>query len=171
MAIAQTYEPIATTTLGSTASSYTFSSIPSTFTDLVLVVNGLMNSDAGIQIRVNGDGSGTTNYSRVYMVGAAVNGARSGRDTNDSWIGLSYWGASSGSRIIARLNFMNYSNTSINKTVIVREDSPKGLSNGNNDSITQVGMYRSTSAITSITVLSGTFGVGSTFTLYGIKAA
>jgi len=41
MAAAQTYEPIANTTFGSTTSSYTFSSIPSTYTDLFLVISAL----------------------------------------------------------------------------------------------------------------------------------
>ena len=35
--MASTYTPIATTTFASTATSYTFSSIPTTYTDLVLV--------------------------------------------------------------------------------------------------------------------------------------
>lgn len=169
--MAATYEPIATTTLSSTASSYTFSSIPNTYTDLVLVVDALMTSDAGVQVRLNGEASNNTNHSRTYMVGATNYGATSGRDNNDSWIGMSFWGASSGRRIICRLNFMNYSNTTTYKPVLIRQDNPQGLSAGNNDTVAQIGMYRSTSAITSIAVLSGTFGVGSTFTLYGIKEA
>jgi hypothetical protein len=37
--MATTYEPIATTTLGTAAAFITFSSIPATYTDLRLVVN------------------------------------------------------------------------------------------------------------------------------------
>lgn len=163
-----TYEPIASVTLSSTASSYTFSSIPNTYTDLVLHINGLMNSSAGIQIRVNGDTG--TNYGRTYMAGASSLGAGSGRDSNDTWIGLSYWGATSGNRITGKINFMQYSNTAMNKTMIIRQDNPEG-NGGNTDTISQIGVWRSTAAITSITILSGTFGIGSTFTLHGIKAA
>jgi glycosyltransferase involved in cell wall biosynthesis len=39
-----TYEPIATTTLGSAAASITFSSIPATYTDLRLVIVGNLSS-------------------------------------------------------------------------------------------------------------------------------
>jgi hypothetical protein len=39
--MAITYEPIATTTLGSAAASVTFSSISGSYTDLVLVVTGI----------------------------------------------------------------------------------------------------------------------------------
>ena len=65
---------------------------------------------------------------------------------------------------------MNYSNTTTNKTVLAR---------GNRASsgvVAQVGMWGNTSAITSITIdnvdsASANFVAGSTFTLYGIKAA
>ena len=50
-----TYEPIATATLGTAANSYTFSSIPSTFTDLVLVVDVIEATANNYGIRINGN--------------------------------------------------------------------------------------------------------------------
>jgi hypothetical protein len=62
---------------------------------------------------------------------------------------------------------MNYSNTTTNKTALIR---------GNNAALftdATVGVWRSTAAITSITLASdgAAFDSGSTFNLYGIAAA
>ena len=57
MAAGSTYTPIATTTLGS-AGTITFSSIPSTYTDLVIVLNGNGSRVAGTDdtgLRLNSD--------------------------------------------------------------------------------------------------------------------
>ena len=42
--MASTYEPIATTVISGSPTSYTFSLIPQTFTDLVLIFNGKSNA-------------------------------------------------------------------------------------------------------------------------------
>ena len=68
------------------------------------------------------------------------------------------------------LQLMNYSNTTTYKTILSRTNA---AANGVDAT---VGLWRSTSAITSIEIgknsgMSGTFQIGSTFTLYGIKAA
>jgi len=65
-------------------------------------------------------------------------------------------------------NFMNYSNTTTFKTSISRA----GNAAGGTDLI--VGLWRNTAAITTILIdPSGatTFAIGTTYTLYGIKAA
>ena len=64
-----TYDPIATTTLGSAASTITFSSIPNTFTDLRLVLFGVTLNATGTynQIRFNNDTG--TNYSWTQLLG------------------------------------------------------------------------------------------------------
>ena len=63
-----TYEPIQTTTLGSAAASYTFSSIPSTYTDLKLVITGTsVGAYADIDLRFNSDTA--TNYSWTALAG------------------------------------------------------------------------------------------------------
>jgi hypothetical protein len=64
---------------------------------------------------------------------------------------------------------MNYKNTTNYKTTIGRGSSAANFADA------QVSLWRDTSAINSVTVLLGAgtsnFSVGSTFTLYGIKAA
>ena len=75
MAAGSTYTPIATTTLGSAATSYTFTSIPSTYTDLVLVGNLSSSSNTNISIRIYSDSG--TNYSNTYLTGVNGTGASS----------------------------------------------------------------------------------------------
>lgn len=159
-----TYEPIATTAL-SGLSSVTFNSIPNTYTDLVIVVAGAVNSgDQNLDMRLNSDTG--TNYSRTFLsnVGTA---AAAGRETNYSYITLdrySYFTTSQSNMII---NLLNYSNTTTNKTVLVRGNNPLVGTSG------VVGLWRSTAAISTVLMyLSGsTFANGSQATLYGIKAA
>ena len=79
-----TYEPIETQTLSSAAGSVTFTSIPQTYTDLVLVVNGRKDSSVSVDAfycRINGDGS--SNYSWTSVAGDGSS-AYSERTSNDS---------------------------------------------------------------------------------------
>jgi len=71
MAAGSTYTPIATTTLGSTTASYTFSSIPSTYTDLVLVVIGeaYFTSTNYINTGVQFNSDTGSNYAAHYLIG------------------------------------------------------------------------------------------------------
>ena len=56
--MAATYTPIATTTLGSAQSSYTFSSISSAYTDLILIYNGTVTATGkDVRFYYNGDNS------------------------------------------------------------------------------------------------------------------
>jgi hypothetical protein len=162
--MASTYEPIATQTLGSAASSVTFSSIPSTYTDLICVVNaGITSGIEDIALTFNGDTG--TNYSRTFMYGDGTS-AVSGRTSSAARISLGSFGSGviNGNNIFS---VMNYANSTTNKTVLSRGN------NTGNHTIAYVGLWRSTAAITSM--LLGTTGstwmAGSTFTLYGIKAA
>jgi hypothetical protein len=164
--MASTYTPIATTTLGSAAASYTFSSIPSTYTDLVLIVGNLTNSAANVfYLKING---ATSAYSTTYLIGDGTN-ATSSRSAAPAGIiiGGPIAGLSSTIPSTAIINVQNYANTTTYKTVISR------YSNSSTEATTSVGLYSSTSAVTSLTVLggSGNMQTGSTFTLYGIAAA
>ena len=162
-----TYEPISTQTLGSTTTTVTFSSIPQTYTDLVVVYQPKMiSATADIGMRYNSDTG--TNYSLTRLSG---NGSStfSTRGSNTSSIGDSYGFAGTAIDSVAIIHIMNYSNTTTYKTSLHRYNRAlSGL-----DAV--VGLWRSTSAITSVgfTAVDGTindFASGSTFTLYGIKA-
>ena len=66
MATGVAYHPIATTTVSSATSSITFSSIPQTYTDLVLIAYA-KDSNGYTDLRVNNDS--TSIYSRNFLYG------------------------------------------------------------------------------------------------------
>lgn len=160
--MSSTYEPIATTTLGSAVASYTFSSIPSGYTDLRLVFNGQTSADADWTIQFNSD-TGSL-YSCTYIQGYSV--AQSTRRSNDNQMYMGYLFASNQSTVTC--DVMNYANATTYKTSISR------VANGGGLVQSYVGLWRNTpAAINTIKVLcnGGNFNTGSTFTLYGIQAA
>ena len=166
--MAITYEPIATQTLASSAASVTFSSIPQTYTDLVLVMWTKPYSSSEGSIKLNWNSDTGSNYSNTHLTGESA-GAVSGRNTNATSIAVSTGNALNNPRQpIYITNIMNYSNTTTYKTSLTRTSESSAYVDA------WVGLWRSTSAITSITVnITYIFniGVGSTFTLYGIKSA
>ena len=169
MAAGSTYSTIATTTLGSAAASYTFTSIPSTYTDLVLIANGSTVSASNINLRVgNGSIDTGTNYSYTVLNGNGTS-ATSTRYSNQGQIQPSnedaYWNATVAGAMV--IHFQNYSNTTTNKTILSRANQAGlGVS-------AVVGLWRSTSAINQILFggASQNLVAGTTLTLYGIAAA
>ena len=164
MAAGNTYEAIATQTLGSAAASVTFSSIPSTYTDLVLVMNGVFNyTNTYYVMYYNGD-STLSNYSSIGMNGDGT----SALSESNGYIKLGFSNNAT-TPITAIINIQNYSNTATYKTNLIRFSNT-----ANFGSYAAVGLWRNTAAINSITIYSyygGMFNAGSTFTLYGIKSA
>ena len=159
-----TYEPIATTTLGSTASSVTFSSIPSTYTDLVVVSAPIGNGDAQVQLKFNNDSSAIYSYTILASNGASVVSARA---VQAAFIGTDYFFSVTTAGGITLINVMNYANTTTYKTALLRSN------NASKATMAIVGLWPSTAAINRIdlTATSSTFAAGSVFTIYGIKAA
>jgi len=164
MAAGSTYTPIATTTLASSTASYTFSSIPSTYTDLVVVVNATTAAGSDLTYRVNGDTG--TNYSSVYLYGTGSTPG-SARSLNASIGYTDYYGTPGTTPSVQIINFMSYASTSVYKPVLSRANRP---SSGVDLTIS---LWRSTAAINSITLTGQTSNLltGSTLTLYGIAAA
>jgi hypothetical protein len=163
--MAQTYTPIATTTLGSSVATYTFSSIPSTYTDLVFVVN--MGATAAFQdmtVIFNGDTAANYSFTRVGGNGSTTASARS---TGASNIRLDGNGPDTVITSTYLINVMNYANTTTYKTLVDK------FSRASGGVEATAGMWRSTAAITSVTfgMTSGSLLAGSIFTLYGILAA
>lgn len=162
MTAGSTYTPIATTTLGSAVPSYTFNSISSIYTDLILIANANVDVDNAIALQFNGDTA--SNYSRVRLYGNGTSGA-STKSSNDTELRFSA-GDANAQPCTWIHHIMNYASTAMNKTVLT--NSAQDLAELN------VGLWRSTSAINSIKILSvsgANFVIGSTFTLYGLAAA
>jgi hypothetical protein len=164
----KTYEPIATTTLGSAAADVTFSSITGSYTDLRMVFNGTSTaSNPALGIQINGETGAY--YSRTFLNGNGTSAA-SGRSSNATILNTIRLQTS---QTTVTWDFMNYSNTTTFKTIL------SAGANAANEVIRHVFLFRgvggsSTAAITSIKIISespNTFATGSTFTLYGIKAA
>jgi hypothetical protein len=168
--MASTYEKIATNTLGSAAASVTFSSITGSYTDLVLVMQIASSSSNTLFARFNGDSG--TNYSTTRLSGTGTS-AVSDRDSTSSIMALSNYAypLSTLGNTTHIFQVFNYSNTTTYKTAMCRANSAA-------DGVdATVNLWRSTSAITSVGISTNSFGAGlnlltgSTFTLYGIKAA
>lgn len=167
--MAITYTPLATTTLGSSQSTVTFSSISSSYTDLVLVASIVGTADSSVIFRFNNDS--TSLYSQTTMAGVGTSTVTTGRQSNEGRFLISEGtgiSTTNPSTLIASVN--NYSNTSTNKTFLSRWGVPSATYPGTQ---ALVGTYRSTSAISRIDLIafSANFNSGSTFTIYGIKAA
>jgi hypothetical protein len=173
MAAGSTYTPIATTTLGSAANSYTFSSIPSSYTDLVIVMNGTAATADVLVIQFNGDTA--NNYSTTSLQGTSGNTAVSQRQTTQARIVVGGFQDNMGTTVpsMVTINVFNYANTTTNKTAISRMNNFTDSTTASTGAT--VGLYRSTSAITSIKLALATgannLAIGTTFTLYGIAAA
>ena len=160
----QTYTPLATVTLASTASSVTFSSIPATYRDLIVVASYSVTSAANSLIRVNGDSG--ANYNMVMM-----NGNDGGSPTGStSYTGNEFyfsWSAAIPTNEIGTgvIQFLDYSATDKHKSGLIRHGSSREVT-------TFATRWANTTAISSISLTASatTYRVGSTFSLYGVIA-
>lgn len=169
--MAATYEPIATTTLGSAAATITFSSIPATYTDLRLVIIGTATTNGDYaQLRFNSDTA--TNYASAKLIG---NGTTASSGGNYAVTGMDFWGFSGTTGIsntipsMGTADIFSYAGFT-NKTVLMSNAIDK---NGSGAVSRQTGMWRGTSQINTIDIVNrlSTFAAGTTATLYGIKKA
>jgi hypothetical protein len=160
-----TYEPIASVTLGTAASTVTFSSIPGTYTDLILMLSGSLTSGTSVWgLQYNSDTAANYSWTSLRGDGSSATSARDSGSTRIlcGWIGTS--------QVTEIVHIMNYSNATTNKTNISRNNSTVASTYVS----ANVGLWRnSTVAINAITARtdSSTFATGSIFTIYGIKAA
>ena len=176
MPAGKTYENIGqTVTLGSNTLSYTFTNISQNYTDLILVGNTKASvTGAATSFRVNNLTS-VADYGHAYLSRSGAT-TYSGNEFNSAY-GVCQWfttpGTTDGCMFITE--FLNYTGTHHNKTYWSRATSlGSDSSYQGNDMIS--GTVNTTSAITSIKLsmqenASNTINAGSTFTLYGIKAA
>jgi len=169
--MALTYENIATTTLGSSTATITFSSIPATYTDLRLVFKGnCVSASRYIIYRFNSDSG--SNYGMTSMGGDGTGSGYSISRSSDTYLFTNnYSGASDTFPQLVTTDIFSYA-SSIFKTTLSEVSNDK---NGSGTIDRTVGCWRSTSAITSITIYYGgalaNIAAGATATLYGILAA
>lgn len=172
--MAITYEPIATQTLTSAQSTVTFSSIPAIFTDLVLVTSVFSSSASGWGMNFNSDVT-SANYGYIVSDGQGSS-VQTVRQTAPGRLQIGGWSIATGSTTkpsIGITNIFNYSNTTTFKQALTRSQVYNSTTGGGIDMFS--GVWKNTSAITSIAIsldsVSYNFSAGSTFALYGIKAA
>ena len=155
-----TYIALANVTLGSSSSSVTFSSIPGSYRDLVLIFNGTGSGTTG-NLRMTFNGSTLSNFTdaRMYNFNNSTGADTTGGDSLISLGALN-------NRQASVVQIMDYSATDKHKTYLFRGGA------------TAVGVgasanrWANTAAITSIVLVNtaGTIDSGSTFALYGIAS-
>lgn len=154
----QSMTPLATITLQSSTSQVTFSNIPNTYRDLVLIVEGTSNSPANAILYFNSDTT-SSNYSNRYMNGDGSGSGRSGVDSNGAYIGGIY----GSNRSINTITIFDYSATNKHKVRIGRLDvagSTVGM---------VTGRWASNAAVNTIqfTTSALTMSQGTSLSLYG----
>lgn len=158
-----TYVALATQTLGSAATSVTFSSISNSYTDLRIVLNVTASSLVNGRMQFNGDTSALYSTTVLYGSGSVAASTRQSGQ-NSIWLDNTDTGTN---WCVTTIDVMNYSNSTTFKTALIRGNAASSQVDAH------VGLWRNTNAITSLTLFpsSGTYSVGSTFSLYGIANA
>ena len=166
--MATTFQPLATTTLGSSAAEITFSGISSSYTDLVVVFTPILSNTFNVFLRINGVTTNTYNSERLMYTGASGTSASNTLINDGLWIGTGMTNAP----VAIMVNLPQYKNTSVIKTFTSQFAGANtgtryaGVCAGNQSS--------STVAISSITLRNNggdVFQTGTYATLYGILAA
>ena len=173
--MATTYVLISSNTLSSSAASVTFSSIPATYTDLVLKVSArgtYGNTYDNPTLIFNNDTSALYSGTGLRGTGSAAASLGSSGDTWN-WVYIYINGSTTTANSFGNLEIYipNYNSTTSKPTssFAATETNATGTFMG-----TTANLYRGTSAITSITLndangTSSQFVSGSSFYLYGIK--
>jgi len=168
-----TYTLISSNVLSSSAASVTFSSIPSTYTDLVLKISGRTNDNVNpqgsIRLLINGSTSSVYSFTRLTGNGSTTASYTSGSGTELYFnFGLSTSQSTSNTFGNAEIYIPSYT---------ANQNKPMGgfqaMETNSSTAFMGItaGLTRITSAITTIEVTTnaGSFVSGSSFYLYGIK--
>ena len=169
MADTATYDLLGSLSLAGVKTG-TFTSISGSYTDLKVVFTGT-SANGGIGFRFNSDTA--TNYSATLLKG------NSAAAQSTSWINKTYLPSfgDSGAGLIQKsvviLDIFSYANSSYKATLQSISADDNGANQGTAGAM--AGLWRSTSAITSVAVYkpsgANNFDTGATAYLYGIKAA
>jgi hypothetical protein len=157
-----TYEPIGTSTLSGSTSETTFTSIPATYTDLRLIFVG-SSASQGIRVQFNGDTA--TNYSYTLLRGSGTTATSSTTTTTQD---ISLGSITSTYPSMLTCDVFSYAGSTFKTTLNTAAEDLNGSGNVRG----LVGLWRSTSAITSLRIYGfSASNITGTATLYGIKNA
>jgi hypothetical protein len=168
--MADTFIKIATVTVGTATSSIDFTSIPDTYTDLVIKLSLRTNKSSGssdsVFLRMNGDTSSSYSYRYLSGSGSAVSSASAG----DQWCYLRDTDITSstantfGSADVYIPNYAGSSYKSVYTDITMEANATLAYATLSGS------LWRQTSAITSLSIITTAQWVQySTATLYGIK--
>lgn len=162
-----TYDPIATTTLSSAASTITFTSITSAYTDLKVVLRFSPSNDDRAICTFNSDNGANYSVTVLNGTGSAVS---TGLDRDINYIQPSRNAGAANEQQLVIMDIFNYSG-STRKCVLSDVAADR---NGAGLTVKSINLWRSTSAINRIDfklLNSNNYNIGTTVTLYGIKNA
>ena len=169
MADTATYDLIASQTLASAAASITFSSIAASWTDLRLVVTlTSATNTSSPAMRFNADSG--SNYSYTNLRGDGSSAASASNYARPYAYLVGYSGTATGIPIFATADIFSYAGSTY-KTFLATGSNDQ---NGAGGVEQNVGLWKNTAAITSITIIldsAANFSIGTTAQLYGIKSA
>jgi len=163
--MATTFTLIQANTLGSSAASVTFTSIPATYTDLCIVMSARSTTgspDSEIS-EINGSSANLQGRWVWGENGSVTNGSYSG---NVVLVGLPKSTTTASTFGNVQIYISDYTG-SRHKSISIESVSE---TNASSEAYTMIaaGLWSNTAAITSIKI-TGTFAANSTFDLYGIK--
>jgi len=163
-----TYEPIATTTLSTAASTITFSSIPATYTDLRLVLVIKPTASCAVYVKLNNNSAVTYSFTQIAGNGTSATSSR-GSDSAGFVLGANIAFQDTEMQM-GTVDIFSYAG-STNKTALSSFISDL---NGSGNVGYNVSLFPSTTAVSRLDLInqaSTTFATGTTATLYGIKSA
>ena len=169
------YESIATTTLGGTTATITFSSIPATYTHLqIRIMSRSTRSATGDYIAMQFNADTGSNYAYHGLDGNGSSASAFGLATQ-TFMDVERAAAATATASVfgvSVVDILDYANTNKYKTM----RSLGGFDNNGDGSITLTsGLWQNSNAVTSITLKAqggtSSFVQYSSFALYGIKGA
>ena len=171
--MANTWTKIASTTVGSGgAGAVTFSSIPSTYTDLCIMGSARMTSaynNVEYYMIINADGSALYSGTLLQAAYSTVSSPRTSNTTYANNFNSPAASNSSGMFGNMTMYMPNYASTTAFKSY-AQDSVSEIFTNTNNNLLLSAGLYRSTTAVNSLQMLpTGNWAQYTSFTLYGIK--
>lgn len=163
-----TFTPIATTTISSPVTNFTFSGIPQTYTDLRVVIMGMTDSQDSYWVQMNGNSYNQYSGRGLYALTGNTKGSSSATSQPQ-------FNPANSIRVVSTvftMDIFDYASNAKFKTVLFANSAQENSSDGYLGY--SVGTMRDYSGVTSIKIFNTgptNFSVGTQATIYGIKAA